>query len=68
MGQLMTCVAQKNYSISVLAKLGLPIKLTMLILVSLNALKQYKARQSYLPSVTDCNQETSIKSFTKYGI
>ena len=64
----MTCAAQMNCSMSVLAELGLPIELMMLMLVSLNELKQYKARQSYHPSVIDCGQETSIKSFIKRGI
>ena len=64
----MTCVAQMNCSMSVLAELGLPIELMMLMLVSLDELKQYKARQLYHPSVIDCGQETSIKSFIKRGI
>ena len=64
----MTYLAQMNYSMLVLVKLGLPIKLMMLMLESLNELKQYKATQSYLPSVIDCSQETSIKSSIKHGI
>ena len=64
----MIFVAQMNCSMSVLAKLGLPIELTMLMPVLLNALKLYKAMQSYRSNVIDCSQETLIKSFIKHGI
>ena len=64
----MTYVAQMNCSMSVLAKLGLPIRLMMLMPASLNELKQYRAMQSYRPSVIGYSQETSIKNFIKRGI
>ena len=64
----MTFVAQMNCSMLVLAKLGLPIELMMLMPASLNRLKRYKAMQSYPLSVTDYSQETSIKNFIKHAI
>ena len=63
----MTCVAQMNCLMSVLAKRGLPIKLTMLMPALLNRLKQCKVMQLYHLSVIGCSQETSIKSFIKRG-
>ena len=64
----MTFVAQINCLMSVLAILGLPIKLKMLMPALLNELKPYKAMQSYHPSVINCSQETLIKSSIKHGI
>ena len=64
----MTYVAQMNCLMSVLAKRGLPIELTMLMPALLNRLKRYKAMQLYRPSVIGYSQETSIKNFIKHGI